>query len=436
MTVTVTVTMNATLDPLYVIDEPRAVAPAGLPEFDLYEPRAGHPDWPRLAKEARALAAELRPRLERRRRGRAEHTRRLRAYGTALRNFAVNWRMERAGREDLRPLYFIWTTLRACNFACDYCDDHPGRKYPDLSDEGRLDTAGGRRLLAVMRTGTSSVYFAGGEPTLRKDLPELTRAARDLDYYPIIVNTNGSALDRLLKRDAWRGWLADVDILVVSLDALDLDLLRRMWVYRRPEDVLRNLLMLRELASETGVKLMVNTVIQPGRVAHARDVLDLACDLGLWFCPVPVNIGPRVDGALRDDPEYQALADLILERKRAGHRISGSLRMNERLLRSDPLRCRNTLKPHVDHDGHLLWPCKSTVNVSPERVDVTRFDSVDALYAHAVDRVDPTGFHGPGPEQCGADCSWAQNYSTDAYVAGLRRPLTLLNEVADFLRAR
>ena len=32
-------------------------------------------------------------------------------------------------------------------------------------------------------------------------------------------------------------------------------------------------------------------------------MLDFADDMGLWFCPVPVNVGPRIDGTLRDDPE-------------------------------------------------------------------------------------------------------------------------------------
>ncbi len=335
---------------LYPVEEPRRVAPARLPEFDRYRPRAGHPDWQRLAAEASALADEIRPGLEQPRRGWLEHRRRLRSYRTALRNFSVNWSLERQGRHDLRPLYFIWTTLRRCNFACEYCDDHQGRKYPDLPEEGRLDTAGGRRLLEVMRTGTSSVYFAGGEPTLRKDLPELTRAARDLDYFPTIVNTNASALDSLLRMESWRGWLADLDILIVSLDALDLELLSRMWVTRKPEKVLRNLLLVRALAEEMDLKLMVNTVIQPGRIEHARDVLDFADDMGLWFCPVPVNVGPRVSGGLQADPAYRDLVELILARKRAGRRISGSLRMNERLLRSAPLQCRNSLKPHIDYE--------------------------------------------------------------------------------------
>lgn len=413
-----------------------AETPSALPEFRRYAPRPGHPDWRRLAEEARALAEEVRPTLEPPRRGWAEARRRARAYATAARNYAENRGLARQGREDLRPLYFIWTTLRPCNFTCSYCDDHTGRRYPELPKAGALTTDEGRRLLEVMRTRTPSVYFAGGEPTLRTDLPALTRAARDLDYYPILINTNGSLFHRLLRKESWRTWLADIDIVIVSLDSLDLGTLAEMWDWPHPEDVIRNLLALRELSRAFRFKLMVNAVIQPGRVQDARDVLDLAGDLKIGFCPVPMNRGPRVAGGLAEDAAYRALAETILARKRAGQPISGSGRLNRRLLRSEPLQCRNTLKPHVDHDGRLAWPCKASVNVPPEYVRVLDFPNVDALYDHATARIDPTGFHGPGPGQCGADCNWAQNYTTDAYVHGLLHPASLLGEVGAFLRAR
>jgi MoaA/NifB/PqqE/SkfB family radical SAM enzyme len=402
--------------------------------FHHYRSRPGHPDWPRLFDEAHDAARALGPQLERPKPALAAR-RRLRAHATTARNYASNWRRARAGREDLYPLYFIWTLLRDCNFRCEYCDDHQGHKYPDLPKKGTLDTKQGIELLRVMRTRTPAVYFSGGEPTMRRDLPVLTRAARDLDFYPVLINTNGSAIDRLLRKPAWRTWLADTDIIIVSLDALHLETLSKMWVYRRPEDVVRNLLILRELAGAMHVKLMVNTVIQPGRTDHAADVLDLANDLGIGFCPVPLNVGPRVERSVQDDPGYRALVERILERKRAGHDVIGSVRMNERLLRSGPLDCRNTLKPHIDHDGSLFWPCKASVNVAPKHVRVLDFDDVDGLYAHACRLVDPTRFHGPAANQCGASCNWAQNYTTDAYAHGLRHPLSLVREVAQFLRS-
>lgn len=401
--------------------------------FRRYEPREGHPDWAKLDAEARALVAELRPSLELPQRGAPEWRRRAESYATAARSYAENVSRARAGREDLLPLYFIWTTLRPCNFRCEYCDDHRGARYPELDGHGKLDTAKGRRLLEVMRTRTPSVYFAGGEPTLRKDLPELVRYARDLRYYPIVLNTNGSLLHRLLVKPEWRTFLADVDVLVVSLDSLDLGLLSRMWVTDHPEDVIRNLLMLRELAQEQRVKLMVNSVIQPGLVGEARAVLDFVEDLDVWFCPVLKNVGPRADPAVLGDPELGPFRARLLADKRAGAKISGSLRMNRRLLTAAPLDCRNTLKPHVDHDGRLAWPCKASANVEPEWLDVLAFDDVDALWAEGVRRRDPRGFHGQGPDQCGGDCCWAQNYTTDEYAHGLGHPLSLLSAVAGFL---
>jgi molybdenum cofactor biosynthesis enzyme MoaA len=411
-------------------------APATLPVFRRYRPRPGHPDWPSLRAEAEALARRLLPRLEAPRTGLTELRRRGRSYATTTRSYLRNRRLMRAGREDLRPLYFIWTLLRTCNFRCQYCDDHRGQRYPDLPKDGVLSTEEGRQLLRVMRTGTPSVYFSGGEPTLRKDLPALTRTARDLGYFPITINTNGSVIDSLLERDEWRTWLADTDIVIVSLDALDLHTLERMWEHPHPERVLRNLLLLRELSGPLRFKLMVNAVIQPGAAGHASDVLDFANDLGIWFCPVPMNTGPAVDWRLRDDPGYIVLAQRILRRKKEGYPISGSLRMLRRLLWSHALTCRNTLKPHIDHDGCLFWPCKSSVNVEPRRLRVLDFEDVETLYQHGASQLDPTGFHGPGAQQCGANCNWAQNYSTDAYADGLQQPFTLVRDIAEFLAGR
>ena len=402
--------------------------------FKYYQPREGHPDWDRLMTEARKAAEQLRPGLAKPQTGRAERRRHLAAYRTTASNYATNWRRERAGRHDLMPLYFIWTLLRRCNFLCTYCDDHQGQKYPELSDDGILDTSQGVRLLEIMRRGTPAVYFAGGEPTLRQDLPQLTRRARELQYYPIQINTNASAVDRLLRKPDWSTWLADTDIVIVSLDAVELEHLKELWVYRRPSDVLRNLLLLRELASEMRFKLVVNSVVRPGRVQDALDVLDLACDLDIGFVPVPMNIGPTAAGAVLEDPQYPELLRRIVERKRSGHSIVGSERLLKRMMTAAPLDCRNTLKPHIDYDGSLFWPCKASVNVAPERINVLDHPDVASLYRHAASRVSPTDFHGPGPAQCGASCNWAQNYTTDAYRHGLEHPWALLKDLRGFLR--
>ncbi len=410
----------------------RAERPDPLPEFNLYEPKPGHPDWPRLAAEARALADRLRPTLEKPQPKMMTLKRRLKSVQSAAENWFINRKLSKQGREDLRPFMLLWTTLRTCNFTCTYCDDHRGNKYPELPNKGVLNTEDGIELMRIMRTRASAVYFAGGEPTVRKDLPTMARAARDMNYHPIIVNTNGSILHKLLEKDAWRTWLADMDQIIVSLDSLDLDSLKSMWVYKKPHDVIRNLLMLRELSEEMNFKLMVNVVIQPDTIEAAGDVIDFVNDLGIWLTVVPMNTGPTIDSAMVDNPAYRALAEKILERKRAGYNIIGSTRFNRRLLFSEKLTCRNTLKPHVDFDGRLVWPCKATVNVEPEYINVLDFEHVDGLYDYASSKISPHNFHGPASNQCGANCNWAQNYSTDAYAHGLVKPTSLVKEMFDF----
>lgn len=402
--------------------------------FRAYAPGPGHPDWQALARDARRLATAIAPRLDRPQPGHRRLLRRASAARTVTTNYVENRRRHGLGRDDLLPLYFIWTVLRPCNFRCTYCDDHRGERYPDLSARGCLDTAQGKRLLEVMRTATPAVYFAGGEPTLRPDLPELVRHARDLDYYPIVVNTNGSLIRRRLGEERWRSFFADVDVVVVSLDALRLDLLAGMWGVARPEEVISGLLLLRELADAQRFRLLVNTVVQPGHVAEARAVLALCEDLGIGFCPVPRNRGARVDPAVRADPEYAPFVAHVLERHAAGVGIAGSRRMNARLLGGAPLDCHNTLKPHVDHDGRLAWPCKATVHTPPVWLDVLAYPDVPSLWAAATALRDPKGFHGPGPDQCGGACNWAQNYTTDEYAYGLRRPVALARSITGFLR--
>jgi hypothetical protein len=110
--------------------------------------------------------------------------------------------------------------------------------------------------------------------------------------------------------------------------------------------------------------------------------------------------------------------------------------MIRRLLNSEPLVCRNTLKPHIDFDGRVAWPCKSSVNVKPEYVNVLEHNHVDSLYARASEFVNPNKFHGPARNQCGANCNWAQNYTTDTYAHGLLHPMSLVADIREFLRAR
>lgn len=85
-----------------------------------------------------------------------------------------------------------------CNLDCTYCfagasaDSPPAKRPPDPD----LDTLS-RLLDRVYQVSPdANLQLSGGEPTLRKDLPQIIAAARQTGFRFVQVNTNGLALAR------------------------------------------------------------------------------------------------------------------------------------------------------------------------------------------------------------------------------------------------
>ncbi len=413
--------------------------------FSLYKPGDGHPDWKALHEQAVEQARAIEPLIHRDADDTvvdqaADAARKMKSLATAGRNYFVNRARWKKASHALRPMYFIWTMLYTCNFRCAYCDDHRGRHYYDL-DDNPLSFADRARVLRTMRTGTSAIYFCGGEPTLVKELPRFTDMAFNLGYHPLMINTNGFNMYDNLKKPEWSKWLRQMDIIIVSLDGLSIPRLQEMWGVKKVEQVLVNLLMLRELRRVVDFKLVVNTVIDQDTVGMASDVLDFINDLGdVWFVPVPINYhGKDKEGfafernvITRDD--YQELAERILSRKREGRLVVGSEHILDMLLHVKPYTCLPTLRPHVDPDGRIAWPCRAPKNVEPVYVNLLDYKNVDEAWEAAQRMKSATDFHGPGPEQCGDTCAWMQNYTTARYLEFLKDPLGAgaVSEIKEF----
>ncbi len=407
--------------------------------FQLYRPKAGHPDWDGCFTEALELVARIAPAITKDKDlTAADKLKNLRRKARALRKNVENYRINRAryrrGDHGLRPLYVIWTMLNACNFRCSYCDNHQGRHYFDIPDPGRLDTAQGKKLLEVMYTGTPAIYWCGGEPTLRNDLPELLDQAFNLGYFPNMINTNGSLLHQLLRKPEWKNFLYQMDLVIISMDGLELSGLNKLWGVNNSRQVMVNLLLLRELRRQVKFKLAVNTVITPETIDEAEAVLNLACDLDVWFAPVPVNYKHQPNSQLLNNRKYLRLAELILTRKAEGYKIIGSASLLKRLLYSEPYQCLTALKPHVWSDGSICWPCRASINVKPENINLLDYDSFDEAYEAGRKLINPNSFHGPAANQCGGQCSWMQNYTTARYLDGLTNPIGsgFLGELFEF----
>lgn len=399
-----------------------------FPEFKLYIPKPGQPNWAALNKEAARLVIQiLKTQLPYSCQRRIHRmVRRLLAIAKTFRNFFANKIKIARANHDFIPLFYIWTMTNACNFMCSFCSNHRGSKYPLLFQHGEtsnLSTAQGKRLLRIMRAA-SGIYFCGGEPTMSEDLPELLDRSSKLDIAMFnMINTNGSLIGNLLVKPRYRKFLSQIDVIIVSLDAMTTPKLAKICntTENVASKVLRNILALRILRNYFPFKLAINIVIGKNNYQDASDILDWCNDLDVTFSPVAENIVDRPDRELLANPGYQDLVKKTLSRADQGYPMIASSYMLDRLLNARFTSCFPRVFDHVDHDGKLFWPCKTYPQAI--KVNVLKHENVKDVHAEAARIIDPAFFHGKGPGKCNGECAWMQDCVTDFYATGLIRGL-------------
>jgi len=169
-----------------------------------------------------------------------------------------NWPLDQRGR-PLRDLRL--SVIEACNFRCGYC--MPADQVPDdygLDSTARMSFDEIETLVrGFVRLGVNKLRLTGGEPLLRKRLPDLiARLSRIEGLDDVALTTNGS----LLAAQAQALHRAGLRRLTVSLDALDPDLFRFMSGGRgEVAAVLAGI----EAATQAGfASLKINCVVQQG----------------------------------------------------------------------------------------------------------------------------------------------------------------------------
>lgn len=148
-----------------------------------------------------------------------------------------------------------------CNLRCTYC--MPADIFgPDYAFLPRTELLSFEEIERLARTfvdlGVQKLRITGGEPTLRRDLPELiSRLAKIDGVQDIALTTNGLLLPRLAP--ALRA--AGLDRVTVSIDSLDPEVFGRMnGLGTHPQKVLDGI----EAALSAGLGVKINTVVQRG----------------------------------------------------------------------------------------------------------------------------------------------------------------------------
>ncbi|MFT3897808.1 MAG: GTP 3',8-cyclase MoaA [Thermomonas sp.] len=130
--------------------------------------------------------------------------------------------------------YLRLSLLEACNFRCGYClpdGHHAAHGQPSLLSLPEIE----RLLRAFAALGMRKLRLTGGEPTLRKDLPDVIALAASIPEIQKIAMTTNGVLLRKHVRD-WRG--AGLTALNVSVDSLDRERFAAITGHDRLDDIL------------------------------------------------------------------------------------------------------------------------------------------------------------------------------------------------------
>lgn len=92
--------------------------------------------------------------------------------------------------EDKKPIV-VWNSTKACNLRCAHCY----YTAKEQTDPDEMTTAEGKVMIDDLAAfGTPVLLFSGGEPLMRKDLPELGSYAVERGIRTVI-STNGTLID-------------------------------------------------------------------------------------------------------------------------------------------------------------------------------------------------------------------------------------------------
>ena len=165
--------------------------------------------------------------------------------------------------------YLRISLTERCSLRCVYCMPEDG---VDLTPGERLMSTDEMLRLArlFVGAGVNKIRLTGGEPTVRRDLPDIVSALselRPLGLKQIAMTSNGITLPKTLPNLVGRG----LDRLNLSLDTLD----RQKFLKLTRRDGLARVLQAIDVALELGVApLKVNCVLMAG--TNDDELLDFA----------------------------------------------------------------------------------------------------------------------------------------------------------------
>jgi len=260
----------------------------------------------------------------------------------------------------------IELTLR-CNAKCPFCSIH---SIPESYVNNDMSTKQVKHLIdQIADLGVPALSFTGGEPTLRKDLPELIYHTGIVNNFMNGIATNGYLLPKLFKEYGLEG----LDYILLSLDYPKAELHDNKRGIRLFDKVIESI----EIANKRDIKVIISTVVMKDNLRYLRDMCELTeklnCSIELYPCEDIIRDFPNKSFQIDDIddliPNVSVWANLIR-----------NLRTKFKNILTDPVSVeiiekggfggfpnyyQKLLRCHVaeaylfvSHDGFINYPCK------------------------------------------------------------------------------
>ena len=180
------------------------------------------------------------------------------------------------------PAYVQYYITARCNMACEQCNII----YAD-GDSNEMNIHQIRKVAEnFAKIGVGIVLLIGGEPFVRKDLPEIIEAFVKNDIH-VRMQTNGLATENMLQRCVDAGG-HDISISMDSLDWVIQDRIngnfKNSW-----KRIIKSVSIINGIFPEEGTGFF-GTVLMPSNLEHIRDVLEFATKIGWGVSLVPVHV--------------------------------------------------------------------------------------------------------------------------------------------------
>ncbi|MBV4367218.1 pyrroloquinoline quinone biosynthesis protein PqqE [Erwinia sp. BNK-24-b] len=167
------------------------------------------------------------------------------------------------------PLWLLAELTYRCPLQCPYCSNPLdfAQQEKELTTEQWIEVFKQARQMGAVQLG-----FSGGEPLVRKDLPELIRAARDLGFYTNLI-TSGIGLTQK-KIDAFAE--AGLDHIQISFQASDETLNAAL---AGSQKAFQQKLEMAKAVKAHGYPMVLNFVLHRHNIDQIAQIIELAIEL-------------------------------------------------------------------------------------------------------------------------------------------------------------